>query len=221
MWIGKFKIKHECFILSKMESNKIKVIAYVLGVHEDQDSLYYTTFIIPIGKEERIKQFIQDMRNDPQVINVEEMHNQIITLTKVAKDKKHVSSGFSHELFLVEPILHEQGFEYWHLASWSREKLIEFYNKTKEIGEIEILKLRVEKPRDIFYPRIMPSLTPQQKKAFDIAVEFGYYDYPQKIYLDKLAEFMKISRMAYREHLRKAESKLFPFFAHSLPPNKC
>ena len=221
MWIGKFKIKHECFILSKMENNNIKVIAYVLGVHEDQNSLYYTTFIIPIGKDERVQQFIQDMKNDPQVINIEEMNNQIITLTKVAKDKKHVSSAFSHELFLVEPILHEHGFEYWHLASWNREKLVEFYNKTKKIGEIEILKLREEKPQDIFYPRIMPSLSSQQKKAFDIALEFGYYEHPQKIHLEKLAEFMKLSRMAYREHLRKAESKLVPFFAHSLPPNKC
>lgn len=221
MWIGRFKIKHECVILSKMEHNNIKVLAYVLGVHEDQDSLYYTTFIIPIGKDERIQQFIQDMRNDPQVVNIEEMNNQIITLTKVPKDKRHASSGFSHELFLVEPILHEHGFEYWHLASWNREKLVEFYNKTKEIGEIEILKLREEKPQDIFYPRIMPSLSPQQKKAFDIAIEFGYYEYPQKIHLQNLAKCMKLSRMTYREHLRKAESKLFPFFAHSLPPDKC
>jgi predicted DNA binding protein len=204
-----------------MKSNKIKVIAYVLGVHEDQDSLYYTTFIIPIGKEQRVQQFIKDMKNDKQVLEIEEVQNQLITLTKVAKDKKHISSGFSHELFLVEPILHEDGHEYWHLASWNREKLIDFYNKSKEVGSVEILKLREEKPHDIFYPRIMPHLSFQQKKAFDLAVEFGYYEFPQKIHLEKLARIMRISRMAYREHLRKAESKLFPFFAHSLPPNEC
>ncbi len=221
MWIGKFKIKHECFILSKLDNNPIKVLAYVLGVHEDKESLYYTTFLIPVGREENIQKFIFDMKNDEQVVNIEEMHNQLITLTKVAKSKKHVSSEFSHELFLVEPILHEEGYEYWHLASWKREKLVEFYNKTREIGKVEILKLQEEKPRDIFYPRIMPSLSAQQKKAFDVAVEFGYYDHPQKIYLEELAKVMSVSRMAYREHLRKAESKLFPFFAHSLPPNKC
>ncbi len=221
MWIGKFKIKHECFILNKMKKNNIKVLAYVLGVHEDQSSLYYTTFLMPIGREERIREFINDVKNDPEVVNVEEHNGQLITLTKVAKNKIHISSNFSYELFLVEPILHEEGYEYWHLASWNRERLIEFYRNTKLIGSVEMLKLSEEDSFNIFYPRIMPLLSPQQKKAFYLALEFGYFDYPQKIHLEKLAEIMGISRMAYREHLRKAESRLLPFFAHSIPPNKC
>ncbi|MBI3033139.1 helix-turn-helix domain-containing protein [Candidatus Woesearchaeota archaeon] len=219
MWIGKFKIKHDCFILNKMEQNNIKVLAYVLGIHEDNDSLYYTTFLIPIGSEERIIQFINDMKQDAEVINIEEHGGQLITLTKVGKNKKHVSSNFSHELFLMEPILHEHGYEYWHVASWNREKLVEFYERTQQVGSIEILKLQEEQVFDIFYPRIMPQLSRQQKRAFDLALEFGYYDYPQKIHLHNLAKHMQLSRMGYREHLRKAESKLFPFFAHSLPTN--
>lgn len=215
MWIGKFKIKHECFILNKMKTNNIKVLAYVLGVYQDNDSLYHTTILTPVGSEEQIKQFIDDIKDDKEVIHLEEVNNQIITLTRTAKDKIHISSNFSHELFLVEPILHECGYEYWHIASWNREKLVEFYNKTKEIAFIEILKLHEEKLRDIFYPRIMPILSSKQKKAFDIALESGYYDHPQKIHLEDLAKHMSISRMAYREHLRKAESKLVPFFVHA------
>ncbi len=216
MWLGKFKIKHDCFILSKIKGKKLSVLAYVLGVHEDRDSLYYTTFITPVGEEKEIDRFLVKMRKDPQVLQLDQVNNQIITLTRVARSHKHVSSNFSHELFLVEPILHEKGYEYWHLASWNREKLVSFYDQTREIGSIEILKLQEEKTYDIFYPRLMPQLTLQQKKAFNLAMENGYYDYPQKIHLEELAALMNVSRMTYREHLRRAQSKLLPFFANSV-----
>ncbi len=216
MWIGKFKIKHECFILSKIKNNDLKVLAYVLGVHEDKKNLFYTTFLIPIGRDENKAKFIADMKKDKQVISIEHINDQLITLTKVAKNKKHVSSNFTPDLFLIEPILHEKEHEYWHLASWDREKLIAFYNKTKKTGEIEILKLQKEKPSSIFFPRIMPSLSKQQHKAFELAMEFGYYQYPQKVHLEDLAKVMKISRMTYREHLKKAQSKLIPFFANTI-----
>ncbi|MBI2575474.1 helix-turn-helix domain-containing protein, partial [Candidatus Woesearchaeota archaeon] len=188
MWVGKFRIWHECFILSNMEKRDIKVLAYVLGVHEEHDSLYYTTLLIPVGKTEDVSGFISDLRNDPQVIKVEEESGQLITLTKAAKDRKHVSSYFSHDMFLVEPIIHEAGFEYWHLASWDREKLASFYSNVRQIGNIELMKLQEEKLRDVFYPRIMPQLSPQQKKAFDLALEYGYFSYPQKIHLEELAK---------------------------------
>lgn len=216
MWLAKFKIKHDCFILSKIKRKKLRVLAYVLGVHEDGDSLYYTTFITPVGEEKEIARFLEQMRKDPQVLQLNQVNNQIITLTKVARSHKHVSSNFSHELFLVEPILHERGFEYWHLASWNRERLISFYQRTRELGSIEILKLEEEKNYDIFYPRLMPQLTVQQKNAFNLALENGYYDYPQKIHLEELAALMKVSRMTYREHLKKAQSRLLPFFANSM-----
>lgn len=220
MWVGKFKISHECFILSNMEKRDIKVLAYVLGVHEEHDNLYYTTFLIPVGKEKGVNSFISALKKDPQVVKVEEVRGQLITLTKAAKGKKHVSSYFSHDMFLVEPIIHEAGFEYWHLASWDREKLSSFYSNVRQIGNIEIMKLQEENLHDVFYPRIMPQLSPQQKKAFDLALEYGYFAYPQKIHLQELAAMMNISRMAYREHLRKAQSKFAPFFAHSAA-NQC
>ncbi len=218
MWIGKFKIKHDCFILSKLQDGKIKVIAHVLAFHEDNTNFYYSTLMIPIGKEDRIKRFIKEMKADKRVIRTEDMGSQLITHSRVPKKDKHITNEFSRELFLVEPLLHENGYEYWHLASWNREKLIEFYNNSKQVGEVKILKLREEKARDIFYPRIMPKLSSKQKRAFDLAVEFGYYEFPQKIHLQDLAKYMKVSRMTYREHLRKAESKVLPFFASSTAP---
>jgi predicted DNA binding protein len=215
MWIGKFKIKHECFILDKMGKG-LQVLAHVLEVHEDQDSLYYTTFLNPIGDEEEVKKFVKEIKKDKEVIKIEEQGDQLITLTKTAKDKKHIASNFSKELFLVEPILHKEGYEYWHIGSWDRNKLVSFFEQNKKIGSIEMLKLKNEKNFNLFYPKIMPCLSNQQKKAFELALEFGYYEYPQKIHLEKLAKIMKISRMTYQEHLHKAERNLLPFFASTL-----
>lgn len=220
MWVGKFKIRHECFILSKLERNPISILAYVLGVHEENEYLYYTTFLIPVGSPEQSALFVDQMKHDKQVTNLEEHAGQLVTLTKVAKDKKHISSNFSHELFLVEPILHQHGYEYWHIASWKREQIVAFYDGSQQIGEVEMLKLKEEKLHDIFYPRIVPSLSVQQKRAFELALERGYYDYPQKIHLEDLAKQMDLSRVSYREHLKKAQGKLLPFFSRAISQSK-
>ncbi len=44
-----------------------------------------------------------------------------------------------------------------------------------------------------------------------MAVKEGYYDYPRKIYLEKLAQISRVKRQSFQENLRRAEKKLVPF----------
>ena len=48
------------------------------------------------------------------------------------------------------------------------------------------------------------------KYEFELAYENGYYSYPRKITLKKLAGLAKIGISTFQEHLRKAELKLLP-----------
>ena len=69
----------------------------------------------------------------------------------------------------------------------------------KELGDL-ILHI-------VFYSKIG-----SEKKAFDIATNRGYYDYPRNAELKNLAQEMGVSLSTYREHLRKAEKKIIPHY---------
>ncbi len=73
-----------------------------------------------------------------------------------------------------------------------------------------MLSIKEKDFTDIFIPHIMPKITDKQKEAIELAIENGYYGFPRKTDLEKLSKIMKISRVTFQEHLRKAESKLVP-----------
>ena len=57
---------------------------------------------------------------------------------------------------------------------------------------------------------MLPDLTKKQKQALELAINNGYYDYPKKITMEKLAKLMKISYSTYQQHLKTSESKIMP-----------
>jgi len=56
----------------------------------------------------------------------------------------------------------------------------------------------------------MPPLTEKQKRAFELAIEQGYYDIPKRTDLKKLSKLMKVSLATFQEHLKRAEAKIIP-----------
>jgi predicted DNA binding protein len=69
---------------------------------------------------------------------------------------------------------------------------------------------QVDVPR-MFTPQIMPTLTNKQLEAFKVASDQGYYEFPRKTNLHKLAGLTNIARPTFEEHLRKAEIKFLRF----------
>jgi len=47
-------------------------------------------------------------------------------------------------------------------------------------------------------------------------VKKGYYNFPRKIDLEKLANLSKVKRQTFQENLRRAEKKLVPFLSESI-----
>ena len=102
--------------------------------------------------------------------------------------------------------------EHWEVASYEKEVLMKFLdNLRKEKGiHVDLEKFHNVKLDTIYFPKIMPSLSPKQRESYQLAVEEGYYRYPRKATLKKLAQKLNISIATFQEHLRRAESKILP-----------
>ena len=107
--------------------------------------------------------------------------------------------------------LSDDSYEIIEYASWNRkdlEDLLDSLKRNKTTTYIEILKFAKLKTDEIFVSRIMPDISEKQKQALELAIKEGYYSFPRKINLDKLAKISKITKATFRENLRKAEIKM-------------
>ena len=88
--------------------------------------------------------------------------------------------------------------------------LMKVYGYAKKFLAAEMLKLKQEKISNISITKLLPELTKKQKRALEIAINNGYYDYPKKINMEMLAKIMKVSYSTYQAHLKKAEGQILP-----------
>ncbi len=146
------------------------------------------------------------------------VNNNTVFFLYKTKEKKALPGQLSHaekKIFHTKPVFVDQkGYEHWEVCAWNREDMNHFISflkeNTKNLYDFKIKQIRKTKRTEIFFPQIMPKISPNQKKAIDLAVQEGYYDYPRQVELEQLAKIMKISLSTYREHLRRAEKALLP-----------
>ncbi|MBS3127849.1 helix-turn-helix domain-containing protein, partial [Candidatus Woesearchaeota archaeon] len=100
--------------------------------------------------------------------------------------------------------------------SFDKKLLIKVYTFAKKYLGAKMMKLKQEKISHISIMRLLPHLTQKQKQALELAIQNGYYEYPKKITLEKLAQLMKISYATYQQHLKTAEGKMIPSIYKSL-----
>jgi len=213
MWVAKLRIKHDCTIANRCKKFNVTSFSWSLMPFEKHGKSYTYQMHHLIGKEENIKSFIKDLKKDKRITNLE-VEKNVIFFIEVRPRKEIPSSFYNPEMFYVKPVLVDtQGYEIWELASAHRSVLTNLITELKKIKkdfEVKILKFAETKLSDVYYPRITPRLTKQQKKAIDLAIKHGYYSVPRKAHLKKLSRAMGISLSTFQEHLRKAEAKLIP-----------
>jgi len=214
MWIAKLKIIHNCTIGNRCR--QFRCISYSLPLGNWREgNLEYTSERHTIeGDEKKVKLFLTDLKKDKRVRNLEISKNTIFFIG-IRKKEKIPTSYWNPKIFFIKPVfVDKEGYEYWEIASWKKEVINEFINNLeKEKGlTLEIQKIKSVKLDDIHFPHIMPKLSPKQKRAFELAIENGYYRFPRKAGLEELAKIMKVSISTFQEHLRKAEEKIIPSF---------
>lgn len=210
MWITRLKIKHDCIIGNRCEKFKVTTTGTAFNVFQEKGITYSPQIQTLHGEKSNIKSFIKDLKKDKRVKNLEVEGNTIF-YTEIRKEK--IPSSFYHpKLIYVKPVFVDiNGFEYWEVASWTKKILTEFIGHIeKEIKNLEIMKIEETKLTDIYFSRLMPKLTENQKRAVELAFENGFYEWPKKTNLIKLAKIMNVSVPTFREHLKRAEEKLMP-----------
>ena len=215
MWRLKLKLSSEKQFMGRMAiKHKVSVTGYPLSYWKDKKYIYLISAGFIFGEESNKQSLIKDLKKQPEYVESEQSGDFIILTTKQPLFSEPV---YNPKIIRPNPvIINKSGYHIWDLASFERkelEKVIEFSTKYLDA---EILVFRQEKIKNIEFTKIFPELTDNQKKAMQIAINSGYYDYPKKITLPELAEKMQISYSTFQAHLKKAEGKIIPHIYREL-----
>lgn len=214
MWITKLQLRHEdCPIVTRCQKFHLIVFSYPsIWYTKKGHKFATTTCYFQTSNEEQKKKFIMDLRADKRITNLEISGDIFTYEINLGKEGEHVMLYHSKEIFFVKPVAnHYDGHEYWEVASWKKEELQTFIASLKKhMGVCKIMKIEKSPLKDLYFPNVMPQLSQSQKKAIELAYLCGYYQYPRKITLTKLAKEAKVGVSTFQEHLRKAELKLLP-----------
>ncbi|MBI2666568.1 helix-turn-helix domain-containing protein [Candidatus Woesearchaeota archaeon] len=210
MWIAKIKLKHNCILGNRCKEFKVILQSLELTERKEKGKILTTSLHQMVGKTEQIKKFIADLQKDKRTEHLEVSGNTIFL--EESATQKPVSVFMKNNLFVTKPVLIDvSGFEYWEVASHNKEEIMHFIRKVKSfVDEFTLQSVKNTPLQNVYFPKLMPSLTELQKQALELAVQEGYYQAPKKIGLRQLAKMMKISVATYQKHLQKAESKVIP-----------
>jgi len=211
MWVADFKITHDDWILPKTLKYHVWASGIPVNAYEKDGKKYHSGMVFLHGKEEDKKQFIESLKHDSFIKDMDVKGNQVYVLIE---GEDAITHAFDASLFFTRPVLLKEGYEYWSLGSWNKESLMEFYSKVKKIASIEILKIKEEMP-SVFIQHTIPKLTDKQRYAIELAIEHGYYEHPRRISVEGLAKLSKTPRSTFQDHLRIAESKLMKLLIES------
>lgn len=210
MWVAKIKMNGEKALFgSRTKAFGISLSGYPVSVFERADGIYVYVVCFVFGGSRNIREFVHDLKRDRRVINLEQQGNFLIGQIREPRDFGPI---YNSKIIYLEPaIITDRGEEFFTLGSWDKKELATFVNLVETTHQGELLSIRQEKINSVSIVSIQPELTTQQRKAMEIAVQHGYYHYPRKTDLERLAKLMNVSYSTYQAHLRKAEKKLLPF----------
>src|SRR3989344_345806 len=218
MWLCKFRLRDSaCPFSSRTQQFHLYCYQYPLRAYKKQNRWFYISSNILFGEEKNKQDFIDDIKKDKRIIDIKVDGNFLIT-TVSGRYEEWIKHFYNQSLVFAKPVVNApDGNEVWEICSFDREVLTNIYSIAREKVGAVLLNMKEMKPVSLFVPKIMPDLTDQQRKAFEIAMKQGNYSFPRKINLDELSRFMSVSRPTYQEHLRKAEIKLIEFMHEMIP----
>ncbi|MDD5254007.1 MAG: helix-turn-helix domain-containing protein [Candidatus Nanoarchaeia archaeon] len=210
MWTTKIKLKHDCIIGTRCKKFGVIDAGISFNIFQEKGVTYSPQIHTVYGEPAAINNFIKDIKKDKRIENFEIAGDSFFCLEV---RKEHVPSTFkTDKLIFVKPVfVDREGYETWEVASWNKFNLTEFIkNLKKDFEDVKVLNIQQTKLTDVYYPHLMPDLTPSQKRAIGLAIENGYYDFPKKTNMKKLARIVGVSAPTFCEHLSKAEKKIIP-----------
>ena len=214
MWIAKIKLKGEHSLFgSKTKKHEVSLRGYPLSRSVKDKKIVVFLAGEVFGEEQNIEAFIKDLSNEKEILNIEKC-DRFFILTVLREPLFDIF--YNLNFVYIKPIMiNERGENFFEIGSFDRQELINFVNLTEKEYDAELLSIIDSPIHHISIISPYPNITLRQKQAFELAINEGYYEYPKKIDLKKLAKIRGVSFSTFRAHLKKAESKLMGFvFKH-------
>ncbi len=211
MWVARVRVRHDCVIGNRCRKfNVTDVGGIAFDVFREKNEIHAPQIQTLSGREEDVNAFVEDLAKDSRVKNLEREGNAVF-FVEVRPDD-FPSTFYNPMLFFYKPVtVDTEGFEYWEVASWKKTALTDFIKSLqKSLKEVRVEKIQEGSFSDIYFIHFRPKLSKQQKRALELALEMGYYDWPKKADFAKLSKAMNVSVQTFREHLKKAEHKVMP-----------
>jgi len=211
MWTAKISFDGKnALIGSKTLKHKVNFFGFPLSYSYQKNCIIVHITGILTGKEKNKKEFIKDFKKAERLINLEVNGDFFIGTIKEPLLAKDV---YNKEIIHLAPaLIDENGNETINIGSFKKQNIIKAITILEKHYKAKLHSVEERKVKSISIIKEHPELTDKQKNALELAIKHGYYNYPRKIKLKKLAKLMKISYSTYQAHLRKAEQKLIPFF---------
>ena len=215
MWVLKLKLEAKNQLLGSLAmKHEVSMTGYPLSYWKDKKFLYLMTAGFMFGEKKNKKALVRDVKKMSDFLEFEVSEDFVIS---VSKQPLFSEPAYNPKIIRVEPaIINKTGYHIWNLASFDRKALEEVLRFTEKYLGASVLYFRKESVSNISFTRLLPELTGNQKRALEIAINNGYYEYPKNIKMEKLAKKMGISYSTYQAHLKKAEGKLIPFMSKNL-----
>jgi len=214
MWFARLKLYHkDCPIVNRAVRFKVSVLSYPRSHYVRKGKKYATTVCKFVSHDEKQKQkFISDLRADKKISRLDVSGDMFVYEYELGGKGEHVMLYFDPEMVFSKPTVNSpDGHEYWEVASWRKEKIMQFIRDlSSHMDTCEIIKIGQAKNVDVYFPSVMAKLSPAQEKALLLAYQWGYYSYPRGVELRELAKRAGIGLSTFQENLRKAENKLMP-----------
>ena len=216
MWAAKVKICGEKGLLGNLAKKyNVSVVGYPISIKKKLKFIVVDALGLLFGKDNNKKNFIKELKKAKEVKNIE-ITGDFIIMQVI--DPKELEPAYPSGIISLEPIVIESnGDNIYSVGSWDRKELNNFINflYKKYRGKVSISKIENRKISNFSIVSLRPELTDKQKEAFDLAIKNGYYNYPRKTSVEKLAKISGVSFSAFHAHLRKAEKKLLHYSPYS------
>lgn len=215
MWVAKLSMKHENDIFTERAFKyQINFYAYPLTNYKKAGKHLFSVAGLLDGEPKAMALFLKDLKKDKRVKILESKNNFInilIIYSPSEINKSDMEIYYDKSIIHIEPVLNsKEGLEYWTIGSFERENLTRLIDSAIKSHNGKLISLTNSKLDNLSLINLTPKITEKQKKVIIEAFRQGYYNYPRKIEIKKLAAILGLSYSTCQEHLRRAEISLIP-----------
>ncbi|MFA5174480.1 MAG: helix-turn-helix domain-containing protein [Candidatus Pacearchaeota archaeon] len=222
MWFTKFKVFDEKNSLSIIvRKNKVQIYYYPVNHYIKNKRIHFITVCLIKGKEENKINYFKDLkklkkaRQGRKLDFLEKQEDFFIMVTSLSINQElrlFVDVAYNPALIHLKPVIwNEDGWEEFEVASIERENLKKLIDAGESKYKLKLLEFKDKKIKNFGFLTMFPELTDKQQNALEFSLKNGYYEYPRKTSLEKLAKSNRLAFSTFQAHVRKAENKILRF----------